>query len=399
MAVYSFDQPEILADPGPAFREMRAEGPFVRGRFPVIGEVWVATTQSAAAAILKDAETFTMRKPDGRLAALRWWMPPLLRVLSSSMITADGAEHRRLRGVAEEAFRRHSVQTLEPRIRALAAGFADDLFSQGKPADLVARYARLLPLAAIAELLGLPEGDRPLFLQWSAPLLDIRGPLAFLRMLGGLSKLKRYLEKRIAIARRDGDDGLLGHLASVEADGRTLSPDETLATVFLLLTAGFETTTHLISGAAFEVLKRPGMAQWLREDPSRLAMAVEEFLRFVAPVQATKPRYVRRDVVIEGVRLRAGEQVMALLGSANRDPAVIDNAEELDLERRPNRHVAFGTGEHFCLGHQLARLEARVALETLLERHPGLRLAVEPKAVKWRPRAGLRAIEALPVTY
>lgn len=398
MAVYSFDGPAVLADPGPMFRKMRSEGPFVRGRFPVIGEVWVATTQSAAAAILKDAETFTMRKPDGRLAALRWWMPPVLRALSSSMITADGPEHRRLRGVAEEAFRRRSVQTLEPRIQALAAGFADDLFSGGKPADLVARFARLLPLAAIAELLGLPESDRPLFLQWSAPLLDVRGPVTFARMLGGLWQLKRYLEQRIVIARREGHDGLLGHLASIEADGRSLSPDETTATVFLLLTAGFETTTHLISGAAFEVLSRPGMTAWLREDSSRMTMAVEEFLRFVSPVQSTKPRYVRRDTVVEGVRLRAGEQVMVLLGSANRDPSVIENPDDLDLARKPNRHVAFGAGEHFCLGHQLARLECRVGLQVLLERHPGLRLAVEPQSVKWRPRAGLRAIESLPVT-
>lgn len=398
MTVHRLDSPSHLADPGPWLERLRAEGPFVRARLPVIGEVRLATTQAASAALLKDPETFAMRRPDGRLAALKWWLPPIFRALSQSMITADGDDHRRLRGLVDEAFRRRAVLAMEPRIREIADGLADGLFAEGDPADLVSRFARLLPLAAICELLGLPQEDRPLFIAWSQPLLDLRGPRSFLALVSGLRAMRRYLESRIGMAVTGGHDGLIGDLASVEKEGGRLTREEMLSTIFLLLTAGFETTTHLIAGSVHELLLRPQTRSWLMEDEVRLALAVEEMLRFVSPVQATKPRYVARDAVIEGVALKKGEQAMALLASANRDPAVIDRAEEFDPERRPNRHIAFGAGVHFCLGHQFARLEARVAVAALFARHPSLSLAVPPQDVTWRPRAGLRAIEALPVT-
>ena len=151
--------------------------------------------------------------------------------------------------------------------------------------------------------------------------------------------------------------------------------------VFLLLFAGHETTTHLISGSSFELLKNPELRDWLQEDWSRLDLAVEEFLRFVTPVQFTKPRYVRRDIELGGVRLRRGDKVMAMLAAANMDPQANPHPERLDLQRKPNRHIAFGTGIHFCLGHQLARIEGRCALKSLFQRWPELALAVtHPKS-------------------
>ena len=167
--------------------------------------------------------------------------------------------------------------------------------------------------------------------------------------------------------------------------------------LFLLLFAGHETTTHLISGSILEIAKNPGLREWLQEDWSRADLAVEEFLRFVSPVQFSKPRFVRHDVELGGVRLRHGEQIMAMLVAANMDPAANAFPERLDLARRPNRHLAFGTGIHFCLGHQLARLEGKYALEALYTRWPKLRLAVEPSQIRWRSRPGLRAIVSLPV--
>ncbi|MGH6714284.1 MAG: cytochrome P450, partial [Bradyrhizobium sp.] len=166
---------------------------------------------------------------------------------------------------------------------------------------------------------------------------------------------------------------------------------------FLLLFAGHETTTHLISGSAFELLKNPELRDWLREDSSRLDLAVEEFLRFITPVQFTKPRYVRRDVDLGGVKLKKGDKVMPMLAAANMDPQANPEPERLDLQRKPNRHIAFGTGIHFCLGHQLARIEGRCALKSLFRRWPDLALAVDPSEIKWRKRPGLRAIEQLPV--
>jgi cytochrome P450 len=167
--------------------------------------------------------------------------------------------------------------------------------------------------------------------------------------------------------------------------------------VFLLLFASHETTTHLISGATFELLKNPGLRDWLQQDWRRLDLAVEEFLRFITPVQFTKPRYVRRDIELGGVRLRKGDKVMAMLAAANMDPQANSHPEQLDLPRKPNRHIAFGTGIHFCLGHQLARIEGRCALKSLFARWPELVLAVDPSEITWRKRPGLKAIERLPV--
>jgi cytochrome P450 PksS len=148
----------------------------------------------------------------------------------------------------------------------------------------------------------------------------------------------------------------------------------------------------------YELLKNPALRAWLETDWRRLSLAVEEFLRFVSPVQFSKPRFVRRDVELDGVRLRKGDRVMPMLVAANMDPQANNDPERLDVERHPNHHLSFGTGIHFCLGYQLARIEGMCALEALFTRWPGLRLAVEPSEIRWRKRPGLRALESLPVT-
>jgi cytochrome P450 len=167
--------------------------------------------------------------------------------------------------------------------------------------------------------------------------------------------------------------------------------------VFLLLAAGSETTTHLISGSVYELLRNPGVRDWLAQDWSRIGLAVEEFLRFVSPVQFSKPRYVRRDIELAGVRLKKGDRVMVMLAAANMDPAMHERPDSLDLARKPNRHMSFGTGIHFCLGHQLARIEAACALEALFVRWPKLGFAVDVSQIHWRKRPGMRAIANLPV--
>jgi cytochrome P450 len=170
----------------------------------------------------------------------------------------------------------------------------------------------------------------------------------------------------------------------VEKEGARLSRDEMVAMVSLLLFAGDETITHLISGSVLELMRNRGLRDWLAEDWSRADLALEEFLRFISPVQFSKPRFVRKDTELCGVRLRWGDKIMAMLAAANLDPAANERPEGLDLERRPNRHIAFGTGIHFCLGHQLARIEGRCALEALFKRWSNLALAVDPSQIRWR---------------
>jgi cytochrome P450 len=383
--------------PAATVATLRAIGPAVETRFPIVGRVWVTTTYEATARVLKDSATFSLRKEGGGVAGLRWWMPRLVETLANNMLTMDEPDHTRLRGIVDEAFRRRAVLDMQPRIRAIAEELAGELFVQGSPADLVARYAQILPLSVICELLGLPASDRPMFIGWANSLARVNSAIGFLSVLPAFGKMRRYMAERLRVVRAQGGEGLIAELVRVELEGGRISPDEMLSMLFLLLNAGSITTTHLIGGAVFELLREPGRRGWLAADWDRAGLAVEELLRFVSPVQFSKPRYVRQDTDVEGVRLKKGDRIMAMLVAANLDPLAHECPDRLDLERRPNRHISFGTGIHFCLGHQLARIEAACALQALFTRWPALRLAVKPSDIRWNRRPGLRSIEKLPV--
>jgi len=391
-----FTSQDYLRDPAAGLAKLRAAGPVVEVRFPIVGKTWITTTYDLAGRVLKDSDTFTMRR-DGRVAGLRWWMPRWLRTLAVSMLAMDEPDHTRLRSIVDEAFRRRAILDMEPRILAIADALAAELFADGSPADLVERYARKVPLSVICELLGLPRADWPRFVAWANSLTRLTGMVSFLRMLAGIGPMKRYLETRLQAARDSGGEGLIAELVRVEKEGGRISSQEMVAMVFLLLGAGSETTTHLISGSVYELTRAPALRDWLTEDWSRANLAVEEFLRFVSPVQFTKPRFVRKDIELGGVRLKQGDRIMAMLAAANFDPDANPRPDTLDLARKPNRHLSFGTGIHFCLGHQLARIEGKCALEALFRRWPQLKLAVPADAIRWRRRPGLRAIEKLPV--
>lgn len=391
-----FASHDYFRNPAAAIERLRTSGPVVEVRFPIIGRVWATTTEALADRVLKDTATFTIRRDDGNVAGLRWWMPGIVRTLANSMLSMDDPDHKRLRDIVDEAFRRRAVLDMEPHIQAMGDELAGELFAEGSPADLVERYARKLPLSVISELLGLPLADRPKFIAWAGGLTRF-SVLGFFGMIPSILAMKRYIERHLETVRRNGGEGLIAEIVRVEKEGGQISPNEIVAMVFLLLFAGHETTTHLISGSVFELLKNPGLRDWLEQDWSRVDLAVEEFLRFLSPVQFTKPRYVRKDVELDGVMLRRGDRIMVMLAAANMDPHAIPHPERLDLQRRPNRHIAFGTGIHFCLGHQLARIEGRCALKSLFRRWPKLTLAVDESDVSWRKRPGLRAIDHLPV--
>jgi cytochrome P450 len=393
-----FTSQDYFRNPGAAMANLRNQGPVVKVRFPIIGRVWTTTSLALGDQVLKDSKTFTIRKEDGTVAGFRWWMPGIVRTLANSMLSMDEPDHKRLRDIVDEAFRRRAVLEMEPHIQATADALADDLFTEGSPTDLVERFARKLPLSVITELLGLPLADRPKFIAWAGGFTRFTGALGFLVMIPKIFSMKRYIEQHFETVRRHGGQGLIAEIVRVEKDGGHISPNEIVAMVFLLLFAGHETTTHLISGSVYELLKNPDLRDWLEQDWSRVDLALEEFLRFVTPVQFTKPRYVRKDIDLGGVRLRKGDRIMVMLAAANMDPQANACPERLDLQRKPNRHIAFGTGVHFCLGHQLARIEGRCALKSLFQRWPALTLAIDESEIKWRKRPGLKAIEYLPVT-
>jgi cytochrome P450 PksS len=392
-----FTSQAYFRNPAAEIEKLRSAGPVVEVQFPMVGKVWTTTTQDLADRVLKDSETFTIRDGIGGVAGLQWWMPRIVRTLANHMLSKDEPDHKRLRDIVDEAFRRRAVLEMEPRILTIADELAGEPFAEGSPTDLVERYARKLPLSVICELLGLPLEDRPKFNAWASGLTRLTGTIGLV-VIPNILAMRHYLEKQLKAVRENGGTGLIAELVRVEKEGEQISRDEMVAMVFLLLFAGHETTTHLISGSVYELLRNAALRDWLEEDWSRAGLAVEEFLRFISVVQFTKPRFVRKDIELGGIRLKQGEKIMPMLAAANLDPQANPHPEKLDLARKPNRHLAFGTGIHFCLGHQLARLEGVCALKALFRRWPKLALAVDEKKIKWRQRPGLKALEHLPVS-
>jgi cytochrome P450 len=252
-------------------------------------------------------------------------------------------------------------------------------------------------VAVICELLGLPDEDRPKFTRWVQALFRSVSLFGMLLALPRIFRLLKYLRRHFEQCRQQPRPGLMTALVQAEQDGDKLSEDELLAMAFLLLFAGFETTVHLLSGGTLALLKAPQQKERLRKDWSLLPPAVEELLRFVSPVQMSEARHVIRDLEFHGQELRRGDAIVAWLGAANADLARFPDPEKLDLARSPNPHVSFGSGMHFCLGAQLARVEAQVGFERLLTRYPRLTLAMADSELKYSGNMLLRALVALPV--
>jgi cytochrome P450 len=252
-------------NPKAEIEKLRSAGPVVELRFPMIGNVWTTTTQDLADRVLKDSETFSIRGGDGRVAGLQWWMPRIVRHLANNMLSTDEPDHRRLRDIVDEAFRRRAILDMEPRLLAIANELAGALFAEGSPADLVDRYARTLPLSVICELLGLPLADRPKFTRWASGFTRLTGRVGFMRLIPNIFAMKRYLEKHLEAVGENGGDGLIAELVRVEKEGGKISRIEMASMVFLLLLAGHETTTHLISGSVYELLKNPSLRDCWRK--------------------------------------------------------------------------------------------------------------------------------------
>ena len=338
-----------------------------------------------------------MRKEGGALAGLRWWMPKSSRTLANNMLTMDEPDHTRLRGIVDEAFRRRAVLDMEPHIRAIADGLAASCLQKETRPTSSQRYARTLPLSVICELLGLPAADRPKFIAWANTMAQAHQRLRLPAHDRGLGRMRRYLEERLRLRARTGGEGLIAELVRVEKEGGRISRDEMVSMVFLLLGAGSETTTHLISGSVYELLETRA-ARLARGRTG--AARVSRSRNFCASSRrcSSQSRVVRRR---HGARRRPSQEGRphhGMIAAANMDPAANDRSRDSSISSGGRTGTSsFGTGIHFCLGHQLARIEAMCALQALFMRWPRLRLAVEPSRVHWRRRPGLRAIEKLPV--
>ena len=312
------------------------------------------------------------------------------------MLLRDEPDHRRLRKLVDQAFQRRRVREMRGEVEQIADRILDD-FQGRDDVDLANDYARRLPLDVICLLLGLPDQDRHVFAVWARTATSMRSSFGIFRAFLSMRGVIDYVRGQIDECRRQPREGLISELVRSEEDGDRLSEDELISMVFLLLFAGFETTTHLISDSIIALEQNPAQKAFLLADPAnRMERAVEELARYNTPVQSTKPRYASRDCEFFGQPLKRGDIVMGLLAGANYDPAVFDEPGRLKLDRFPNPHLVFSSGIHFCLGMQLARVETQAALGRLYARYPDLGLAA-PDNIDWIERFGLRGVKSLPV--
>jgi cytochrome P450 len=387
--------PEFHANPYPFYARLRKDDPV---HLSPLG-FWVLTRYDDVATVLRDprfgrAGFHPMLAAGQARAATPDPLPP-------SMLFQDPPDHTRLRALVNKAFTPRVVEAMRPHVQDLVDGLLDRVLPTGRM-DIIEDLAYPLPVTVICEMLGVPVTDQAAIRQWSADLarsLDAIGPQADVEVQERGAKarhaLAEYFRIQIPERRQQPRTDLLSALITAEEQGDRLTERELLAMCVLLFVAGHETTVNLIGNGILALLRHPDALQRLRADPALTPSAVEELLRYDSPVQRTA-RIPSADVAIEGHTIPRGSIVVAAIGAANRDPAHFADPDRLDLARRDNRHLSFGFGIHFCLGAPLARLEAQVAIGTLIRRAPGLQPTTE--ALEWRESSTLRGLKALPVT-
>ncbi len=327
--------------------------------------------------------------------------PSTWRFATQAMLFRNGADHTRLRKLVSKAFTPRRVLGLRDRVERLVDELLDGLVERGEM-DLVQDFAYPLPLVVIAELLGIPSEDREQLKRWSQPLTMILDGMTREHALEeaevAARQLDAYLLDQFEAHRQNPGDGLIDGLLAAHDEGDRLSDDELAATCTLILVAGHETTTNLLGNGVLALMQQREAWLQLRAEPDLVPSAVEELLRFDSPVQFTARRTIG-ELEFGGETIADDQEIVLVLGAANRDPARFDEPDRLILDRGDNDHVAFGLGQHFCLGASLARTEAQAAFAGLARRLPGLELAADPETLGYRPGFAIRALEKLPVRW
>ncbi|MGI8899118.1 MAG: cytochrome P450 family protein [Pyrinomonadaceae bacterium] len=392
--------PQFKANPFPFLAGLRASQSVYRTTLPDKTPVWLITRYADVAALLRDERFVKNRRTAMTAEQLRKmpWVPPMFRPLERNMLDLDPPDHTRLRALVHKAFTPSLIGQMRERIQTLADELLERVARKGEM-DLIDDYALPLPMTIITEILGVPTRDRDRFHKWSQAVVSLTSPKATLRVIPGVWMFIRYLRRFFKERRSDPQDDLASALIQAEEAGDKLNEDELLAMVFLLLIAGHETTVNLIGTGMLALLEHPDQMDKLRRNPAMIKIAVEELLRYTSPVFMSTERYAREDVNSQGVTIPRGGMTLGVLGSANRDETVFENADSLDVTREPNKHLSFGQGIHFCVGAPLARLEAQIAINTLLRRMPDLHLSVATDSLRWRPSMILRGLDSLPAAF
>ncbi len=375
-------------EPHDAYAWMRANAPVY---YDEANDLWGVASYAAVKQASVDTESFS------NAGGIRPKFPPL-----PMMIDFDAPEHVRRRRLVSEGFTPKRVRAMEDKLRLVCDSLIDTVCEQGT-CDFVRDIAAPLPIIMIGDMLGVAPDDRDDLLRWSDDMLKGQGspdPDAMINAANAFTEYSDYIHPVFEDRRATGNsEDLVGVLCHAEIDGDSLDDGSLVHETLLILIGGDETTRHVISGGVEELLAHPDQVALLAADPAGMMPgAVEEMLRWVTPIK-NMARVATRDVELAGVQIKAGQELILLYPSANRDEDVFEHADVFDITRSPNPHVAFGFGAHFCLGNQLARLELRVMVERVLARLPDLRLAVERGALPRREANFISGIEQMPVAF
>ena len=395
--------PAFFADPYPVYDRLRDEAPVF---FSDAWDCWLLTRYRDAEAVLRDVTTYTnvgrmARFLDTMDEADRASAGPLYDHFSTGLNHSDPPGHTRIRSLVTKAFTPRAVE----RAHAFIQQTVDDLIDAVEPTgriDLIADLAYPLPTIVFSQMFGLPTEQRDRFKGWSDRIIAFHGtgrarPDVVRRSQEALLAARQWMGGLVEDRRREPRDDVLTALALAEEQGRGLSEIELLSTCITFMVGGHETTTNLVGNGMLALLRHPDQLRLLTEHPDLIDGAVEEMLRYDAPTHRAQ-RLAAQDHELAGCRIRKGQRVEPVLAAANRDPQRFEDPNRFDVTRSKNAHLSFGLGIHFCTGAALARLEGRIAVETLLRRLPKLRLS-EDAPIEWHPNSFFRGLKALHLEF
>lgn len=401
--------PEYFSNPYAALDQLREHGPVVRVLNHTSMPTWLVLNYDDALPAIKD-ERFSKQPLEGEIWETIINFPPwarktifplvkplfarMLNPIFDNMLNLDNPAHQRLHGLIHKAFSPQIINALQGRVKIIVTDLLDKAQAKGEM-DFISEFAYPLPIQVITEMLGVPEADQAQYKAWSATLFDTSAPPT--KFLGDLTQQRKYVRKLARSKRANPGEDLLSAMVLAEDNGNSMNEDEIVSMASLLLVAGHETTVNLLGNGLALLLRFPDQMTDLRQNPDLVKGAVEEFLRYDAPVHNAPDRWATEDITISGVTIPKGEMMNVGIGAANHDAAQFENPHRLDIRRQNNRHLAFGQGTHYCLGAPLARMEANYAFNALLERFPKIELKQPDESLPWRTNPFFRSLKALPL--
>jgi cytochrome P450 len=390
---------EFLANPYATFAKMRDEAPVL---WSDKGKYWLVTRYDDVNAVLRDLQYekgFNRWKTFDPILKLFPHLAEQLNFRGKSMLNQNPPDHTRLRSLVNKAFTPAMVNDMRQHIQEIADGLLDAVADKGQM-DLIADFAFVLPVTVIAEMLGIPPADRDKFKDWSHGLTEALEPSAaagkLLHAAQCNKELTAYLKPLVEERRKNPKDDLISALVQAEEEGSKLSELELMANLVLLLVAGHETTVNLIGNSMLALMRHQDQFDMLKAQPDLMDSAVDELLRFDSPVQMIR-RNAGSALELGGQQIAEDDTVILLPGSANHDPAQFESPETLDITRKNNKYLSFGSGIHHCLGSSLAKAEGKIALTTLMQRLPNIKLRSDD--LEYRLPFALRGVKELPVTF